>query len=141
MGLRNAGLTQAIGSLLVFLGGENMTLLSVATAFVAGISSSIMNNHPTVDMMSWVIRDLALPPSETRHLALSALIGGDLGPKMLPIGSLAAMLWFRILRSKGVDIPVSLYIMIGIPLTIAAVALSVLVLNAEYAFMQWLAAH
>jgi arsenical pump membrane protein len=137
MGLRNAGLTQTIGSLLVRLGGENVTLLSVATAFVAAISSSIMNNHPTVDMMSWVIRDLALPASEARHLALSALIGGDLGPKMLPIGSLAAMLWFRILRSKGVNIPFSLYIVIGIPLTIVAVALSVLVLNAEYAFMKW----
>jgi arsenical pump membrane protein len=138
MGLRNAGLTHAIGSLLLFLGRESVMLLSVATAFVAAISSSIMNNHPTVDMMSWVIRDLALPASETRHLALSALVGGDLGPKMLPIGSLAALLWFRILRAKGVDIPFSLYIVIGIPLTIAAVALSVLVLNAEYALTQWL---
>jgi arsenical pump membrane protein len=138
MGLRNAGLTQAVGSLLTFLGGQSLTVLSIATAFVAAISSSIINNHPTVDMMSWVIRDLALPAAETRHLALSALVGGDLGPKMLPIGSLAAMIWFRILRSKGVEIPVSLYIVIGIPLTIAAVVLSVLVLNAEYAFTQWL---
>lgn len=138
MGLRNAGITHAIGSLLTVLGGESLLLLSVATAFVSAISSSIMNNHPTVDIMSWVIRDLALSAPETRHLALSALIGGDLGPKMLPIGSLAALLWFRILRSKGVDIPFSLYIGIGIPLTIAAVALSVLVLNAEYALIQWL---
>jgi arsenical pump membrane protein len=138
MGLRNAGMTHAIGSLLTVLGGESLVLLSVATAFVSAVSSSIMNNHPTVDMMSWVIRDLTLSAPETRHLALSALIGGDLGPKMLPIGSLAALLWFRILRSKGVDIPFSLYIFIGIPLTIVAVALSVFVLNAEYALVQWL---
>lgn len=131
-GLREIGLTRQLGALLTHLAGPGLTSLSFTTGFVSAVCSAVMNNHPTADTMTWVIRDLALPPLDTKILALSALIGGDLGPKMLPIGSLAALLWFGILRKRGIQVPYSLYIRIGIPVTLAAVLISLAVLNFEF---------
>ena len=132
MGLRSAGLTHQIGALLTFISGESVVAMNFATSIFAAVSSSIMNNHPTADMMAWVVQDVGGDGMRTHMMVYSALIGGDLGPKMLPIGSLAALMWFRILRDKGIDIPYSLYIKIGVPVTLAAIVLSVLTLNLQY---------
>lgn len=130
-GLRAAGLTDRIAQVIVVLAGDSVPRLTLATGFVAAVSSAIVNNHPTAGMMAHVIQGLGLPPAATRLAVFSALVGGDVGPKMLPIGSLAALIWFRILRDKGVRIPYWLYIRIGVPVTLLAVLLSIAVLNLE----------
>jgi arsenical pump membrane protein len=107
--------------------------MTLATSMLAAACSSVLNNHPTAYMMGFAIRDLPTAAFQTKALALSALIGGDLGPKMLPIGSLAALIWFRLLRDRGVHIPYWLYIKIGVPVTIAAILAAVFVLNLEIA--------
>lgn len=129
-GLKELGLTEQLGaSLSVF--GDGLVAQSFSTGLFSAVASAFINNHPTADMMSWAIRDLSLPAFHTKILALSALIGGDLGPKMLPIGSLAALLWFGILRKKGVEIPYSLYVRIGVPVTLIALVCSLAVLNLQ----------
>ena len=83
--------------------------------------------------MALAIGDLPLDTVTRQGMAFAALIGGDLGPKMLPMGSLAALLWFRILRSRGVEISYWQYVKLGVPITLAAVVLSLGVLALEYA--------
>ncbi len=139
LGLRHAGLTHQIGVTLSELAARGTSTMTLGTSMIAAVLSSIMNNHPTADMMGWAIRDLSLPAMQTKALAYAALIGGDLGPKMLPIGSLAALIWFRLLRQRGVQIRYSLYIKIGVPVTLLAILASVLVLNAELALAARLA--
>ena len=130
-GLRNVGLTDQIGRILIDPSSPNLFHATIVTGFVAAAFSAIMNNHPTASIMALAIQDLALAPEESTMLAFAALIGGDLGPKMLPIGSLAALLWFRMLRTRGVPISYALYVKVGIPVTLVAVALSLLTLNLE----------
>jgi len=131
MGVRNAGLTDTLGTFIMDLAGGSVPLLKAVTGFTAAFCSSIMNNHPTAGMMIWVIEDFGLPRHETNLLVYSALIGGDLGPKMLPVGSLAAMMWFRMLRARGVEVSYLQYIRIGVPVTLAAIAVSIGVLQLE----------
>jgi arsenical pump membrane protein len=131
LGLRHAGLTHQIGLALEGLAKHGASALTLGTSLMAAVFSAVMNNHPTADMMGWAIRDLSLPALQARTMAFAALIGGDLGPKMLPIGSLAALIWFRLLRQRGVQIRYSLYVLIGLPVTILAILASVLILNLE----------
>jgi len=131
MGLRNVGLAEQIGTLIVGSAGGDLTRLSFTTGLVAAVCSAIMNNHPTTGVMAFVIQSMTLPPFEEKVLVYSALIGGDLGPKMLPVGSLAALMWFRILRNNGVQISYLLYVTIGVPVTLVALVSSILVLNLQ----------
>ena len=51
-----------------------------------------MNNHPMA-----LIHSLTLA-GQPDVLVYAALVGGDLGPRLLPIGSLAGLLWLDLLR-------------------------------------------
>lgn len=131
IGLRNAGLAEVLGDGIRRLAGGDLARLRLSTGIFASLCSAVINNHPTADIMAWTIQDFGLPGLQTKLLAFAALIGGDLGPKMLPIGSLAALMWFRILRDRGVQIPYGLYVRIGVPVTLVAVVASILALNLE----------
>jgi len=132
-GLRTAGFTETVGTLILHAVDQGGQIGNFATGALAAGLSAVMNNHPTAGIMALAIGDLPLTDLSAQILAFSALIGGDLGPKMLPIGSLAALLWFRILRSKGVEISYWQYIKLGVPVTLAAMILSLLALNLEFA--------
>jgi arsenical pump membrane protein len=67
-------------------------------------------------------------PEGKEPLILAALIGGDLGPRLLPIGSLAGLLWLDSLRRQGVYISASRFILVGLPVTIPSLGLSLLML-------------
>jgi arsenical pump membrane protein len=137
MGLRNAGLIHNVSNLLAVLGGNDLWRHTFATGFIAATCASIMNNHPTADMMTWVIQDLHWPELETKLLVFAGLIGGDLGPKMLPLGSLAALIWFRLLADRGIEVSYWQYIKIGIPVALAGVVAAIAVLLLEYRLYVW----
>ncbi|MBK1633247.1 hypothetical protein CKO31_21325 [Thiohalocapsa halophila] len=132
VGLRNAGITHVFGDIIARLGGGSLPGLLLSTSLTAAVSSAFINNHSTVGLMIWVIEDFSLPALQQNLLVYAALIGGDLGPKMLPVGSLAALMWFRMLHLHGVSVSVWRYIVLGIPITLAAVLASVLTL-----ILQW----
>lgn len=87
-GLKNAGLTSYLTSLLEILATKGDMVSIVATGFISAFLSAIMNNMPTV-----MIMDIALRDFSNQALAYANIIGCNLGPKMTPFGSLATLLW------------------------------------------------
>src|SRR5262249_33909659 len=104
-------------------GGARPQILSIG-AFSA-VGSALLNNHPMAILNALAIADL--PGSDRRHV-LAALIGGDLGPRLLPIGSLAGLLWLKSLARAGVPIPLAQFVRIGALVTVPALAISLAVL-------------
>jgi arsenical pump membrane protein len=75
---------------------------------VAALGSAIVDNHPMsiLDMM-------AIGPGGSSRTLLAALIGGDIGPRLLPIGSLAGLLWMDLLRRSSVEITIGRFVRLG----------------------------
>ncbi len=111
-GLKNAGLTAYLTSLLEVLVTKGELVSIVATGFIAAFLSAIMNNMPTV-----MIMDIALSDFSNEALAYANIIGCNLGPKMTPFGSLATLLWLHVLAKKGVKISYWQYCKFGLIIT------------------------
>lgn len=129
--LRLIGLTDLVGGVILAAAERGTQVATLVTGFTAGGMSAVMNNHPVAGTMAMAIGGLPLAEADRKLLALAALIGGDLGPKMLPIGSLAAMMWFRLLRDRGVYISYRQYIKLGVPVTLGAILIALVLLNLQ----------
>jgi arsenical pump membrane protein len=101
------------------------TQLPLSTIGVtSALGSAVLNNHP----MS-VLNALALDRAGSdQATAFAALIGGDLGPRLLPIGSLASLIWYDLLRKHGVAVGVGMFVRVGAILTIPTLAVSLVLL-------------
>ena len=60
-----------------------------------------------------VLNMLAMGRGAPSRPLLAALVGGDIGPRLLPIGSLAGLLWMDLLRRTGVEIRIGTFIRLG----------------------------
>jgi arsenical pump membrane protein len=89
---------------------------------VAAIGSALVNNHPMA-----LLHSVALAGAPDR-LIYAALVGGDLGPRLLPIGSLAGLLWLHTLRTRGIHVPLSMFIRVGVIVTVPSLIVSLAVL-------------
>ncbi len=89
----------------------------------SALGSAIIDNHP----MS-ILNMMALDGSGSPKPLLAALVGGDIGPRLLPIGSLAGLLWMDLLRRSGVDIGLGGFLWLGTIVLIPTLTVSLLLL-------------
>lgn len=115
--LARAGLTAQLAQLYADTPAPLATIGSVAAA-----GSAVINNHPMALLHSHA---LAGAPND---YVFAALVGGDLGPRLLPIGSLAGLLWMHALKQQGVTISLRTFAGVGALVTIPSLVVSLVVL-------------
>lgn len=118
LGLRNVGIVSWLTELY-----EGVSLGMVGG--VSALGSAVMNNHPMA-----LINMLAIEGGGGgQDRLLAALIGGDLGPRLLPMGSLAGLLWLASLRRVGVEVPLRTFVTVGAAVTLPTLAAGLLLLS------------
>ena len=119
LGLRNVGL---VGHLRSMHEGAGFGVIGVTSA----LGSALLNNHPMAMLNMLALGGL---PDVGHREYLAALIGGDLGPRLLPMGSLAGLLWLESCRGLGVEISLRQFVRVGLLMTIPTLAVSLLMLG------------
>lgn len=117
-GLRNAGLTDHLASLLDRTAQGGVWGAAFGTGIIAALLSSMMNNMPTVLVGALSIDATHATGAIKEAMIYANVIGCDLGPKITPIGSLATLLWLHVLGQKGIRIGWGYYFKVGATLTI-----------------------
>jgi arsenical pump membrane protein len=97
----------------------------VVVGLASALGSALINNHSMALTNLLAIQHL---PGVGEEAYLAALVGGDLGPRLLPIGSLAGLLWLALLGRLGVEVPLRRFIVVGATVTVPSLAASLGVL-------------
>ncbi len=111
-GLKNAGLTNYLTTILESLNTQGDFVAVMGTGFISAALSAFMNNMPSI-----MIMDIALKDIGNEAMIYANIIGCNLGPKMTPFGSLATLLWLHTLKQKGVTIGFWQYSRFGLIVT------------------------
>ena len=120
LGLENIGVTELMAQAYRSAGSGPADGIGRIGAFSA-LGSAVLNNHPMAALNALAIASL---PGDNRWRTLAALVGGDLGPRLLPIGSLAGLLWLEMLRRLNVEVRATDFVRIGFVVTIPALLAS-----------------
>jgi arsenical pump membrane protein len=119
LGLKNQGLVGHLAGLFAKTSATEVGILSA-------VGSALLNNHPMAYLNMLALTEAA----RDQTYFLASLVGGDLGPRLLPIGSLAGLLWLERLHREGVEISLGTFVKVGAFVGIPSLAAALGVLAA-----------
>ncbi|HTG71938.1 MAG TPA: arsenic transporter [Candidatus Udaeobacter sp.] len=120
-GLNNIGLTEWLIQLLQPIVSGSLLHASVLMGVLLSVLSNFFNNHPALMVGTLTLTNMGLDPLTLKIAYLASVIGSDIGSLLLPIGTLATLMWMHIVQKAGVRISWSQYLKVSsivIPITV-----------------------
>jgi arsenical pump membrane protein len=122
-GLSSAGVTAWLANLLLSPVRDMPVAVMAVSAATAAVGANLFNNLPAAFVLADAVHGAGLNVASAHAAAIGTIIGADLGPNLTPVGSVATLLWFVLLRQRGLEVSTWSYIRIGLivtPVTILA---------------------
>lgn len=122
-GLSATGVTQWLAGLVLGPVRDVPAAVMTVTALAGAVGANLLNNLPAAFVLTDAVHGAGLSPASAHAAAIGTIIGADLGPNLTPVGSVATLLWFVLLRQRGLEISTWSYIRVGLvvtPVTILA---------------------
>ncbi|MBT2664915.1 arsenic transporter [Bacillus sp. ISL-4] len=119
-GLHNVGLTAVLVEICEPIVNRGLLSASFIMGGLVSILSNIFNNHPALMIGTITLTEMGLDPITLKTIYLANIIGSDMGSLLLPIGTLASLIWMHILKQNKMKIKWKDYLsvsLIVIPIT------------------------
>ncbi|MFC6604337.1 arsenic transporter [Ectobacillus funiculus] len=126
-GLHNAGLTAMLVKLCEPIVNEGLLYASFIMGGLVSVLSNFFNNHPALMVGTITLTEMGLDPVTLKTIYLANIIGSDMGSLLLPIGTLASLIWMHILRQNKIKVKWKDYLSVSLvvipPVTIVTLFL------------------
>lgn len=120
-GLNNIGLTNYLVQIFNPLISGDLHTASLLMGALISLMSTFTNNHPALLIGTLTLTKMHLDPLTLKIVYLASVIGSDVGSLILPIGTLASLMWMYILKQHNIKVQWKDYVrvtIISIPLTV-----------------------
>jgi arsenical pump membrane protein len=134
-GLNNIGLTEWLVGFMHPLVSGSLLRASVLMGILLTVMSNIFNNHPALMVGTLTLTHMNLDLLSLKIAYLANVIGSDIGSLLLPMGTLATLLWMHIVKKGKIRITWREYIKITFVVIPPVVLFTLVVL---YYWVYWL---
>lgn len=120
-GLNNIGLTNFLVTFCKPIVNQGLFNASFLMGILISILSNLFNNHPALMIGTITLTNMGLDPITLKTIYLANIIGSDMGSLLLPIGTLASLMWMYILKTHKIKVTWKEYLSVTarvIPLTV-----------------------
>jgi Na+/H+ antiporter NhaD/arsenite permease-like protein len=133
-GLSEIGIIGSLAAWLSNLIGSNPLYASINLMWLSGFASSVVDNIPLSSSLAPIVKDLIVNES-SRLLWWGLVIGANLGGNMTPIGSPSNVITIGISEQEGYPISFTMFLKLGLSLTILYFIVSSGYLYVRYGLM------